>query len=286
MADKFTELIEDWDFVSNETGQTGVRKFYRDAAGTKNLPEIGDGFTDFDGDEERPNCKLRSVRENIFYPDRTEVDRKYAKVFTLSYNSRPTDLATQDKTFDPLDRRFTLGGEIISMDNPKGWVWEKGGNTVEQPVFIANAMGTFTRQIRLGSDGSKRTWIQDFAIPAVGAINALEFEDFRIGQVLFSGFSGGTQFDNEGRKRWIFDCEFTYRVIKAGGPVEIDGKQVFVLDVAGDRILDKDWHYVLNRAPSSGGASTAGWDRPKGQDGSFLYPLAPLEALFGPSENP
>ena len=262
MPTYYKELVDRYLIETTQGGLEGTRAFYEDANGTLTLPALNSAFKKFNGST-ISNLRARRLRETIFAPSDNRSTWKPLIVVSYSTNASgggKNGAAGITSDPDQDERRFDLGGEIITVREPAGWTWSVGGNTVDQPMFIANVMGTFTIKKTLTSDADKKTWLQDKVIPLAGTINDREFEDFRTGQVLFSGINGGTQYDEVGDRTWVFELNFTFRVLKGGRLVNVGGIN-FAADVAGGAIRQDDWLYLWNKAPVSGGAS-AGWDKP------------------------
>lgn len=250
----FKELVEDFDLIEEGHRVEGTRSFYKATGGSASLPVLGDAFSgDF------PQSIARKIRHVKFFPDPD--DRSvYIEKQTISYSSNPTG----DRIIFPdLElRRFQMGGEIIAVEDPKNWEWDTDNAKVDQPMFISNIMGSFTRQVVFGSDGQKDSWIANKMIPTAGTINSGTFEAFRAGSVLFSGVSGGNQSDQFGNRSWVFDLEFTYRIIRDE-----------TVAIIGD-----DWLFLWRKDFS--GLLEGRWDKPKDKEGRFLYQKKNLNQLF------
>lgn len=260
----FTELIEDYKGKESEAGFEGIRSFYADNNGTDTLPVIG--TTPFDSAHPEAICRGRDF--DIFYPDPDDRS-KWLKKYVCEFATKPRDGDVRHPNLE--ERRFQLGGEIIAIDEPSGWTWDLASENVTQPLFLSNLMGSFTRQMRINSDGGMENWITNRLEVQAGTINDQKFEGFREGAVLFSGVSGGTQNDENGAKFWLFDLEFTFRIVRAGGGLDYD-KALIVKD---------DWLYLWNK--DGGGGSNGVWDRPKFSDGTvtkFLYDKTNFNNLF------
>lgn len=258
---RYKELWGDYDLQREQSIITGVRAFVKHPNGTQLLPDIGDRFS-----LDYRSCKCRKIKHVKLAPDRTQAlegkESDWLEKIVCSYSTQAYDPKGE---FDENQRRFQMGGEITTIDNPTNWVWASAPGTVAvaQPIYKSNVMGSFTRQIRFGSTASKNKWIQGKATDALGTINHAEFEGFRIGAVLWSGVSGGNSYDADGNEQWIFDCEFSYRIIRDE-------------TVA---ITQDDWLYIWRKDLSDAGNGK--WDKPQDANGKFLFAKRNFPAIFG-----
>jgi len=260
MAD-YVELWQERNLEITQTGITGTRAFVNITGGSENLPAIGAGWAVTKPSSQTfSNCKCRRLSYAMYWYDRDA--SLYRQKIIAHYSTRTRSGGAGYIVPDADERRFQMGGEVISVDDPSAnWVWASGP-AVTQPIFISTPMGSFTIQKQLGSDASKKTWIQGPVLARIGTINSVEFEDFRIGSVLFSGLSGGTQQDEDGDKIWVFELEFNWRLIR---------------DATGT-ITSNDWLYLWNQDAS--GAGTGKWDIPIDANGNMLYVSTALAALL------
>jgi hypothetical protein len=263
----YRKLLEEWELVESETGIEGVQAYIEETAGTDTLPAIGDAF-----DGSNLNVLARRIRQKYTHFEAGVKKKK----FVISYSSRPgsSEIITPDED----NRRYTGGGEILTIDEPLNWKWNGDNSAIDQPMFLSNVMGTFTRQRILTSDAAKETWIDEVFAEQAGTINTTAFEGHRIGSVLFTGFSGGTQFDENGDKTWVYDLEFSYRIIRSPAKEKDDGGQKFAVDYNGAAIKQDDWLFLWRDTGSAAGGGA--WDKPKDGDGNFLYAKTELEDLF------
>lgn len=258
MAD-WIELVEDYELVESQDGLTGKRAFYNQVGAAGSLPALGSSFVTFDSTT-ITNLVATTRQRKIFWYERAGTPGWREKI-VVSYVPDGGSSAGSKRP-DTTERRYQLGGEIISIPDPSSssWVWDLSGGTVEQPLFFSNVMGSFTRQRYLTSDAQKATAVGLWESQA-GTINDAAFEDHRIGSVLFSGVDGGTQIDEDGDKVWLFNLQFTFRIVK--------GK-----DYNGATVTQDDWLYLIYQG-SDGGV----WDKPKlGTD--YLYAKTDFTALF------
>jgi len=256
----YRELREGYFWEKTATGVTGQRVYIEHPDGTDDLPEIG--TTELSGDFS--NCLCRKLRGGKYWYDRTHgLDREK---ITASFATVEVNVAGT-RIFDEDSRRYDLGGEILSIPNAsKGWTWALQGTAVNQPLSLSNVMGTLTIQKKITSDATKATYIA-LCEERAGTINAAEFEDHRAGSVLFNGIAGGTQYDEEGDKYWLFDLTFTFRIIRAMGGT----------DYANNPITENDWLYVWNKDVSG---SQGGWDKPQLGNNEYLYDTSNFNELL------
>lgn len=258
----YKEFWDDYDLNVENSAVTGTRAFVKVAGGPASLPKIGDPFN-----SDYKNCKLKKLKYVKLCPDRelgsfANKESDWKEKITCTYSTNANNPTAE---YDENQRRFQMGGEILTIDNPTNWVWASAPGTVSvaQPIFISNVMGSFTRQIQFGSTSSKDKWINGKATDALGTINHAKFEGFRIGSVLWSGVSGGNSYDSQGREQWIFDCEFSYRVIRD--------------ETAA--ITQDDWLYIWRKDLSDAGNGK--WDKPIDADSKGLYAKRNFPAIFG-----
>jgi len=278
----YKEIVEDWELVEEDSRIEGTRSFYPHSSGTASLPAVGDQW-----DSSNRNLLCRKRRRVKFFPDVSDRSEWSEKIMCF-FSTSAIDAEVRDPDID--QRRFMLGAEIMSIDDPENWYWWQSDalatktDKVKQPLSLSNIMGSFTRQRILTSESAKDKWISDKLIAYGGTINDREFEGFRIGSVLFNGVSGGTQADLDGDQVWVFDCEFLYRIIRAGGKyTQIDGKGPFYpADYNGSAIVKDDWLYVWRKDASASGQGA--WDKPIDKntqaDGNFIYKKTDLSQIF------
>lgn len=256
----YRELLEEYHLLERDDGAEGTKGFVEETAGTSTLPTIGDEF-----DATHIKCKARSLDYRYLWWD--SATSTYKRKIIVNYSTRAG--SSPVITPDADERRFQLGGEILAVEDPTGWVWHLKNVAIQDTqVFLSNPVGSFTRQRTFTSSTSKKAWIQNKLIVQAGTINDRVFEDYRIGAVLFSGVEGGTQYDNKGKLIWVFNLTFSWRIIRAAG-----GK-----DYAGNPIVKDDWRYIWNK--DAGGAGTGAWDQPKDANGNFLYDRTNFNLLF------
>jgi len=252
----YKEFYNDYSLMISAAAVTGTRAFYKSPNGPATLPEINDKFN-----TAYPQCKCNKITHKKLTIDRvndasfggTEAD--FLEKITCEYT---TEKDTGRGDFDEDQRRYSMGGEVLTVDNPTYWQWDDD-EPVAQPIYISNVIGSFTRQVRFSSTATKNNWLREKAEIAAGCINHAEFEGHRIGSVLFSGISGGNHYDEDGNEFWVFDVEFTYRLIRDENAA----------------ITQDDWLYIW-RKNSSGGK----WDKPD-VGGKYLYAKKNLANLFG-----
>jgi len=279
----YKELVEDYRLIETSDKTTGTRAYYKDSSGTARLPLVGDEWS-----STKRNVLCRRRSHTKFFPDPNDRSTWIEKI-VCEFSSSPLGAETRDTAPDAVEnRRFQLGAEIQSIDEPSNWYWwENAGVTpktdkVDQPMFLSNVMGTFTRQRVLTSDSQKDKWVQEKLEGQAGTINDREWEGFRRGSVLFNGISGGTQVDVDGNRVWVFECEFTFRIIRSGGEFVTENGKKYPADYSGAAIKEYDWLYVWRKNASSSGKGA--WDRPYDDitqgDGDFLYAESDLENIF------
>ena len=256
----YKELVEEWRLDEGDSSITGTRAFYKYSGGTASLPSIGDSFS-----TTYQNCILRNINHTKFFPDPDDRSEWIEKL-VCNYSTQP--LRSETISPDEEERRYRLGTEVITIDEPSNWKWSLKGSKCDQPLYVSNVVGSYTRQKLLTSDAAKETWLRDVVEGLSGTINAAAYEGHRIGSLLFEGVSGGTQYDENGDKVWLFEVTFTYRLIR-GGPGSFDGSLWYVHDYNGAKITQDDWLYLWNRNASASGEGA--WDKPVDEDGNGLY---------------
>lgn len=265
----YKELVESWDLVESKTGVVGKRAFYKSATGTASLPELDDSFS-----TNYQSCICRNIRHTKFFPDPTDRS-EWVELLECDYNTNTG--STEDKEFDEEERRYSGGTEVISVENPDNWQWKLKGSALKQPLYLTNVIGSFTAQRKLTSDAAKETWLQDRFEAQVGTINQAKFDGHRIGSVLWDTISGGTQYDENGDKFWLFELVFSYRLIRSGPKVDVGGKP-FPIDFLGNAITENDWWYAWNKNASAAG--TGAWDIPTDADGAEMYSKSDFTLIF------
>ena len=253
----YRQLRKDYDLEVTEDGVTGQRGYIQETGGADTLPSIGDAF-----DGTYTNSLARKIRARNYHQE-SGTDKL---IYIVSYSTQSPSPIPQQPDDD--ERRYQFGGEIMSLDDPSQaaapvWEWDSDSADVTQPMFLTNIIGTITRTKRFASDAAKSTFFTTNASGYfqfhIGTINTVAFEDMRIGSVLFSGISGGTEYDSAGDRLWAFELEFTYR---------------FIRDEAV-AITQDDWLYLWRKGED------AKWDKPKSKTGAkFLYAKTDLTALF------
>jgi len=262
----YKELVDEYRMQETTSGVTAMRAFYPLTGGGESLPDIGDAFKNPVSGTTFNNCLCITRDREAFFPD---PDNRANWSEKIVCNFGTGSVSSDRLATDEEERRFQLGGEIITIDDPINWTWNLQGDPLDQPAFLSNVMGSFTRQRQLGSDAAKETWVTNRLEVYAGCINTAKFEGFREGSVLFQGVSGGgTQYDSQGSKFWLFELSFAFRIIRAAG-----GE-----DYAGDLITKDDWLYLWNK--DAGGAGQGAWDQPKSGDGKFLYEKKDLTQIF------
>jgi len=249
----YKELVDEYRFNQTETELSGTRAFYPLTGGASSLPVIGDEFYDYVEGETIANCNLRSIEHGIYFPDPSDRS-KWKKKYVCNYSTKPRG-GGMIRSTDLDERRFQMGGEILTIpwsddEESPSWKWQDEA-ALKQPLSLSNIMGSFTRTVVFNSDSEKDTWLKAHLETKGGTINDAEFEGFREGAVLFSSFSGGTQYDDQGDKIWVFELEFSYRIIRAAGG----------WDASGNAITKDDWLYIWRKEISYSGAGA--WDKPK-----------------------
>ena len=261
MAD-YIELRDERNLEITETGITGTRAFVNVPGAADSLPAIGAAWAvTKPASQTFSGCKCRRLAYSMYWYDRSaNVDRqKIVAHYATQNKAGGAGYILPDKD----ERRFQMGGEIISIDDPSAnWVWVDAATAVIQPIFISVPMGSFTAQKKLTTDAAKKSWLQGPVLDRIGTINSAEFEDFRIGSVLFSGVSGGTQQDDDGDKIWVFELEFNWRLNR---------------DATG-AITANDWWYLWRQDAS--GSGTGKWDMPVDANNKELYAKTNLSALL------
>jgi hypothetical protein len=259
----YVELREGRKVVETDQGVECEQSFVEKTGGADSLPAIGDAFsvtTPAALSFANSVCKSRDF--SYFWYDHAAAAHKQKIICRFSTRSGASLIP------DSGARRYSLGGEVLTIpNNPtspgEGWIWALGGEKVKQPIYQSNIMGSFTAQKELASDSAKATWMATVEGLA-GKINTSAMEGHRVGSVLFSGVSGGTQQDETGGTIWLFECEFTFRIING-------------LDVDGNAVTQDDWLYLIDR--NAGGAGR--WDKPQeATSGRFLYEKANLSSLL------
>ena len=251
----YKEIVEDREFIVTKEKQEGTKSFYKQAAGTSDLPALDDPWS-----TAYKNCILRKIKYTPFFPDPANRALWIDKLFCIFSSSADSGNDNNSQSYDPDGRKFNLGAEVMGVESPTGWTWEDTGS-VAQPLFKSNIMGTFTIQRLLTSDSAKNTWIAQRLLTHAGTINDRTFEGWTIGSVLFSGLSGGTQYDENGDRTWLFDLEFTYRIIR---------------DEAS-AIVGDDWLYIWRK---DNGTGEPKWDKPKDVNNKYLYEKTDLSMLL------
>lgn len=259
----YRELLEDYTLNEQFGGVTGVRAFAEVAGGTASLPAINTKF-----DTGHPSCLLKS-RTKKFHSFDGGVKRYK---WTCNYETPGMSSGSGDgEGYDEDDRQFQGGGEIITIDDPQAWTWKVGAGKCNQPIFLQNAMGSFTRQVKKNSTAQKNTWIANKFLPYVGKVNSAAWEGWRKGSVLFNSISGGTQYDSGGNQTWVFTCEFLWRVV--------NGR-----DYLGALVVENDWQNVFRKDVSGTALQQPYWDIPQTKDAggqtAYLYGYANLEEVF------
>jgi hypothetical protein len=257
----YKELVADWKFTEDESGQQASRGFVQDPTGTDSLPNIGDSL-----DVSHEFCVCRRLEYVKFAPDRSTSPIGWKYKVIASYNTTNGQSGPESRR-DERSRRFDGGGEILSIDEPVNWVWATDSLACNQPLHIQICQGSFTRPIIFTSDAEKQEWFNNVFVNHVGTINSAEWEGFAEGRVFFDTISGGTEYDNDGDLIWVFDLNFCYKIIQ--GNSNLEGWQ---------KIIKDDWLYIWRYKYSGGG--TGIWDKPKTSDGKFLYPKTDFTSIF------
>ena len=256
----------EWEFVETSSSIEGTKAFMEIATGTDDLPDIGDAWsTSF------PNVRLRSRRRKKVHVE-SGVDKEKV-VCRFSTRAATSGVISPDEE----ERRFQLGAEVLSIDTPSNWKWSLANNALTQPVFLSNIIGSFTRQRILSSDATKAQFIKEKLLIQAGTINSQAFEDFPKGSVLFDGVTGGTQSDESGEITWVFDLNFSWRIIRGGATVLGTNGNLFPMAYDGNAIEDDYWLWTWNENASASGQGF--WDKPTG-DGAFLYSKTDFGDLF------
>lgn len=266
----YKEIVEDYRFELTTNSQSGSRSFYKQADGTASLPELGDEFN-----STYKECLARRIVAKKFFPDPDD-RTKWIEKNDVEYTTRGN---SDVLVIDPDERRYQLGTEVITVDTPPNWKWELKKDDLTQPLYLTNIVGSFTRQRELNSTSAKESWLTDKVEGLSGCINDAKFEGHRIGSVLFDGVSGGTQYDKDGTLVWVFEMQFTYRLIRSGPSSAPDKKgNVYPINYNGVNIIKDDWLYLWNKKASASGHGA--WDKPIDLDDRFLYSKVNFNDLF------
>jgi hypothetical protein len=248
----YQELREDFEWEQTVSGISGTRAFVEKTGGADSLPEIGDGH-DFDQSFSNVTCK--SLKAKISYWDSGAGGADKLKIIASYATPDPDDPDEQSDDELEEQRRYTSGAEIISIPSGKDrWKWATDGAVADIPISIVVGLNTFSISRVFDSDGAKNAWLSK-SEKAQGTINAVTFEGHRKGSVMYMGTDGGTEYDNDGEKRWVFTLQFAYRNIND----------------PDKELTQDDWLYVWR--PDDEGEDGGKWDKPitKETVGKGLY---------------
>lgn len=219
----YIELWAEYKKKTTSTGVTAIRAFIQKAGGTASLPVIGLALPGAEA------CLLRDIEESNYHWEIESNVKVSKKKYICQYSTQESGATTHFPT-DSDARTFSAGMQSYESWNDT-WFWSSDKQIMLTSLrFVEAPCGTFTRSIMFNSNAAKSSWLAGPFIAAVGRINEKPWEDFTIGTVKFTGLSGSnTQTDTVGRKTWVFQLTFEWRVLVDQRPV----------------ITQDHWRYVL-----------------------------------------
>lgn len=257
MAVLYKRLTSGYSYEKTATAVTGREIYIRhdDAAGAvpfASLPVINTTlFTDPDGNT-ASNCLCQKITGTYVDSDPNTI--QYEFEFTTNGTGGGNGQPGDEVNTDPDTRRYVMGGESVTIDNPdeNGWWWSIAPqNPIRQPISKVIVTGSFT--IPKGPlTAAEDATFWGVVIGLIGKINDAAFDGgrFRQGSVLFEGIDGGTVY-NDGVLNYQYNMNFSFRIINDN-------------DAAGNPIAADDWNYLWRE-------DNAGWDRPSDSPGGFNY---------------
>jgi len=271
MAVTYKREAGGYSYEKTANAVTGKETYIRhdDAAGAvpfASLPIINSTvFTDPDGSA-ASNCLCQRILGKFIGKDPNTL--RYEFEFTTDGTAGSSGAAGQpgsDVNTDPDTRRYTMGGESVTIDSPEenGWWWTIAPqNPIRQPISKVVVTGSFTIP-RGPLTAAQNTTFFGVAIGLVGKINTAVFDGFAKGVVLFEGIDGGTVY-NDGVLNYQYNMNFSFRIINDP-------------DAAGAAITEDHWNYLWRE-------DSSGWDRPAaspgGGAGDYLYQSGDFSTLL------
>lgn len=253
MAAAYKRKADGYQYEKTATAITGTEVYIRHdaAAGAvpfASLPIIDTTvFTDPDGTAVA-NCKCQKILGKYIEADPNTIEYEFQFTTSGTGGASAGDPGADVNT-DPATRRYVMGGESVTIDNPdnNGWWWALAPqNPIRQPISKVVVTGSFS--IPKGPlTAAQDLTFWGVCIGLIGKINLAAFDGrFRKGSVLFEGIEGGSVYNN-GVLNYQYNMNFSYRIIND-------------LDAAGVPIAEDDWNYLWRE-------DLAGWDRPSDSPG-------------------
>lgn len=250
----YRELVEGNEISESERGLEARRTFITDAAGSSDLPLIGERY-DATAGSVFLRCRERYVRHFGGHPD------KY--IYTIVYrtpdlNNMPVDdtIHIGTKNFDNLPCQMEWGAEEVEIETDlditsenygktTGWQWEGTAITVKQPMraFVISGSVLCLQKV------SDITTYNAVALTKLGKLNSEVYWGFPINSLMYVGHTGREEYDNAGNKKWSVDMQFAFKL-------SFDSSHTALMGV---------WNYLLRK-------DTGEWAKPvRTSDSSALY---------------
>lgn len=266
----WARLTKGYKYHAGEDAITGQEQFAVEASGASSLPTVGVTPMKDPAGNTIASCLCRSIDSD--YPEGDDATRSVICQFSTMSISQPG--GDSPGSSNPESRKLNTTVECYSKDFTD-WKWETGNASAgKQTVRIRAFKGSLSiprvfedegNETHLSADEKWKAFLVK-VIATAGKINDNWFEGWRTGSVLFLGISGGTRYDNEGKKSWAVDMNFEIKALPDTAFGTLPPEQ-----------RNDDWLRMLRK---DGTAGAPEWDKLKDLLGQYLYQHADFQTLF------
>jgi hypothetical protein len=239
MAEMYVELGDQYELETTEKGVTGTRVFRRDdtngTVAAASLPVVGTSLMVDRSGSNVTGCVARRKREIWAGGHEGTPEIAYTYDTEDANNPLPGSSITQDDDHEEFD--LSVSRETFHPDPnvASGDYWKITGaaEALDEPLPVAILQGSFSKPFpnKSMTSAQKDTLLARLKTYA-RTINTAAFEGFAVGQVMFTGVSGGSFRTSSGAKRYRFMLHFEFRILGD--------------DMTGTAITQDDWLYIAS----------------------------------------